>query len=94
MLVLMYEQDAMAQANANTDSKTRVTAQISDRRKMELNQIAYQLSEPGDPVTVSQIIREAIELYAQQFDNDPSDCDPRERGGFGGVEIEVENGAA
>ncbi|WP_418283921.1 hypothetical protein [Halorubrum sp. DTA46] len=84
----------MAQANQNTGSKTRVTAQIADRRKMELNQIAYQLSEPGDPVNVSQLIREAIELYVQQFDTDPDACSPRERGGFGGVEIELDEGAA
>ena len=84
----------MAQANAGTGSKSRVSAQIADRRKMELNQIAYQLSEPGDPVNVSQLIREAIELYIEQFDTNPDRCNPRERGGFGGVELEIDEGAA
>ena len=84
----------MAQATGSGDSRTRVNVQVSDRRKMELNRIAYQLSEPGDPVTVSELIREAVEDYVEKFDTDPNRCSPRERGGFGGVEIEVEDGAA
>lgn len=84
----------MAQANASGNSRTRVNVQLTDRRKMELNRIAYQLSEPGDTVTVSEIIREAVEDYVEKFDTDPDRCAPRERGGFGGVELEIDEGAA
>jgi hypothetical protein len=61
---------------------------------MELNRIAHELSEPGDQVTPSDLIREAAELYVEQFNTDPSGCDPRERGGYGGVKLEVDDGAA
>lgn len=64
---------------------------------MEVNQIAFDLSRPGDPVTPSEVVREAIDLYVEQFANDPSKCDPRSRGAIGGesfVEIEVDEGAA
>ena len=87
----------MAQANQGSQSKTRVNVQVSDRRKMEVNQIAYQLSEPGDHVTPSEVVREAIDLYVEQFAKDPSQFDPRNRGSLGGesfVEIEVDEGAA
>ena len=87
----------MAQANQSSQSRTRLNVQVSDRRKMELNRIAYQLSEPGDTVTPSEIVREAIEDYVQKFAEDPDRCDPRGRGSFGGeqfVEVEVDDGAA
>ena len=87
----------MEQANQSGQSRTRLNVQVSDRRKMELNRIAYQLSEPGDNVTPSEIVREAIEDYVAKFAEDPSRCDPRSRGSFGGeefVEIDVDEGAA
>ncbi|TKX79536.1 hypothetical protein EXE53_15335 [Halorubrum sp. SD626R] len=87
----------MAQANQGGQSRTRLNVQVSDRRKMELNRIAYQLSEPGDNVTPSEIVREAIEDYVQKFAENPDHCDPRGRGSFGGeqfVEVEVDDGAA
>ena len=64
---------------------------------MELNQIAYEMSKPGDSVTPSEIAREAIEDYVRKYAKDPDTCDPRQRGAFGGeelVEIEVDDGAA
>ena len=87
----------MAQANQGGQSRTRLNVQLSDLRKMELNRIAYELSEPGDSVTPSEVAREAIEDYVQKYAEDPDTCDPRQRGAFGGeqfVEVEVDDGAA
>ncbi|MUW13912.1 hypothetical protein GJ633_03990 [Halorubrum sp. CBA1125] len=87
----------MAQANQGSQSRTRLNVQLSDLRKMELNRIAYELSEPGDPVTPSEVAREAIEDYVQKFAEDPNRCDPRGRGTFGGeqfLEIDVDEGTA
>ena len=87
----------MASNSQPGQSKTRMSVQVSDRRKMELNRIAYQLSEPGDNVTPSEIVREAIEDYVAKFAENPDSCDPRRRGSFGGeefVELEIDEGAA
>ncbi|WP_435358464.1 hypothetical protein [Haloarchaeobius sp. DFWS5] len=64
---------------------------VDDKTKNELNRIAHEKSEPGSTVGVSEIMREAFQLYIQQYTENPDFCDPSKRGG---VELEIEEGAA
>jgi hypothetical protein len=81
----------MAQPTATDQQRSKVSAMVDDKTKEELNNIAYQKSEPGQTVGVSDIMREAFQLYINEFYKNPDSCDPAERGG---VELEIEEGAA
>jgi len=63
--------------------RTSVSAQIDDATKQRLNRIAYELSEPGSQVSVSQLIREAVTDYVERYETDPDRCNPQERGDYG-----------
>ena len=67
-------------------SKTVVTVKFTDQEKQRINQIAYELSEPGNNVTASDVLREAARDYMDKFDAQPDDCCPGDRG-------RLENGA-
>ncbi|WP_058365221.1 ribbon-helix-helix domain-containing protein [Haloparvum sedimenti] len=87
----------MAEDINSGEARTRVTFQLSDRRKMELNRIAYDLSEPGDSVSQSELVREAVEDLIEKYADDPTTVDPRARGSYGGqplIELETDEGAA
>lgn len=81
-------------SNNSDDTTTRVTVAVSDSMKSSLNDIAYELSEPGDRVTSSEVVREAIADYVEKFETQPADCCPRQRGDINGAEIEIDEGAA
>lgn len=68
--------------NMPTDdaTTTRVSVQISDRLKSQLNDIAYEKSRPGEVVNASHVIREALIDYVERYCSDPEACSPRERG--------------
>lgn len=50
----------------NRDLRIRVTEE--KRRKVE--ELAHELSEPGNRVTVSDILRQALEEYLEQSDDE------------------------
>lgn len=59
---------------------SRVSVQISDRLKSQMNKIAYEQSQPNDMVKPSHVMREALNDYVERYCSDPEACNPRERG--------------
>jgi len=60
--------------------KSHVSADIPDSLKMRLNEISIELSEPGERVNISDLLREAIRDYVENYDENPEKCQPLERG--------------
>lgn len=75
----------MSLATDAGDSRTTVTTKFTDKEKQRINEIAYELSEPGDTVDAAQVVREAVRDYIKKFEKEPEDCCPRERGNIDGV---------
>jgi len=84
----------MANKNARSATRPRVTVVLSDQRRDQLEKIAYELSEPGDSVTTSELLREAMEDYVAKFEANPESCSPRKRGKLANKENRPEDGVA
>jgi len=69
--------------NPADGQRSPVSLKIEDATKQRLNKIAYELSDPGSQVTVSHVIREAVNDYIEQYEDDPERCAPGERGSLG-----------
>ncbi|MFB6103338.1 MAG: hypothetical protein ABEJ73_12350 [Haloplanus sp.] len=76
----------VSKPNQPSDETTQVTVKISDAKKQRLNEIAFELSEPGERVTASDVIRESINDYLDKFEQRPAECTPRERGALNSVD--------
>ena len=63
--------------------RTMISALVDDATKQRLNEVAFEKSEPGSQVKVSQVIREALNDYLDSYENDPDGCDPVSRGSIG-----------
>lgn len=50
----------------NTDLRVRVSEEKRDR----IEQLVHQRSEPGHRVTVSDILRDALDEYFEEMNND------------------------
>ncbi|TKX86222.1 hypothetical protein EXE43_09640 [Halorubrum sp. SS5] len=86
----------MAQASNSSEKRSRITVGLSDRRKQEINRIAYDQSTPNSDVKPSEVVREAIQDYIEKYSEDPTTIDPRNRGCYGGeplIEIEDNDNA-
>jgi hypothetical protein len=64
--------------SADSGTTTQVTVKISDAKKHRLNEIAFEQSAPGERVTASDVVREAINDYLDRYD--PEKMDPHQRG--------------
>jgi len=61
---------------------TRYGATFEKPEHMRLKQVAYEKSEPGLSVSVSDVLRSALRDYVEKYDEGIRDVQPNERGGL------------
>jgi hypothetical protein len=70
-------------------SRTVVTTKFSDAEKQRINEIAFELSEPGERVTAAHVVREAVRIYIQAYEGEDQTVNPADRGQIDAEDAEV-----
>lgn len=71
--------DGRTESESTTDSENvdnLIGARVTDEMKERLDLLAWQASEPGDPVPKSKFVREALEEYLPPLEELEGDDGP------------------